>query len=48
MPTYARTPVAFERGEDGAFIVIGALHLPDEIGLLRLLAAQGYRITRVY
>ncbi len=35
-------------GEGGAFIAIGALHLPGETGLLSLLAAQGYRITRVY
>jgi uncharacterized protein YbaP (TraB family) len=35
-------------GEGGAFIAIGALHLPGETGLLSLLAAQGYRISRVY
>ncbi len=35
-------------GEGGAFIAIGALHLPGETGLLNLLAAQGYEITRVY
>jgi uncharacterized protein YbaP (TraB family) len=35
-------------GEGGAFIAIGALHLPGETGLLSLLAAQGYRITWVY
>ncbi len=35
-------------GEGGAFVAIGALHLPGETGLLSLLAAQGYRITRVY
>ncbi len=35
-------------GEGGAFIAIGALHLPGETGLLSLLAAQGYEITRVY
>ena len=34
-------------GEGGAFVAIGALHLPGETGLLSLLAAQGYRITRV-
>ena len=33
-------------GEGGAFIAIDALHLPGETGLLNLLAAQGYRITR--
>lgn len=31
-----------------AFIAIGALHLPGEVGILNLLAGQGYRITRVY
>ncbi len=35
-------------GEGGAFIAIGALHLPGETGLLSLLAAQGYQISRVY
>ena len=35
-------------GEGGAFVAIGALHLPGETGLLSLLAAQGYEITRVY
>jgi uncharacterized protein YbaP (TraB family) len=35
-------------GEGGAFVAIGALHLPGETGLLNLLAAQGYRISRVY
>ena len=35
-------------GEGGAFIAIGALHLPGEAGLLSLLAAQGYRISRAY
>jgi hypothetical protein len=35
-------------GEGGAFIAIGALHLPGDTGLLSLLAAQGYAITRVY
>lgn len=30
------------------FIAVGALHLPGEHGLLRLLDQQGYRVTRVY
>lgn len=30
------------------FIAVGALHLPGEEGLLRLLSRQGYRLTRVY
>lgn len=33
---------------DGAFIAIGAAHLPGEGGVLDLLEARGYRITRVY
>lgn len=40
--------LAVRLGEGGAFIAIGALHLPGETGLLSLLAAQGYQITRVY
>ena len=31
-----------------AFIAVGALHLPGESGILSLLSAQGYRVTRVY
>ena len=42
-----------ERMEDllrqgGAFIAVGALHLPGEQGILRLLQRQGYGIVRVY
>lgn len=32
----------------GAFIAVGALHLPGDDGLLRLLEQRGYRITRVW
>ena len=32
----------------GAFIAVGAAHLPGEGGVLDLLEAQGYRITRSY
>ncbi len=35
-------------GEGGAFIAIGALHLPGERGLVSLLANQGYRVSRAY
>jgi hypothetical protein len=31
-----------------AFIAVGALHLPGEKGLLKLLEARGYRISSVY
>ena len=34
--------------EGNAFIAVGALHLPGETGLLRLLRDAGYRVTRVY
>ena len=34
--------------EGNAFVAVGALHLPGDTGLLRLLANNGYRITRVY
>ena len=34
--------------EGGAFIAIGALHLPGEKGVLSRLARNGYRLTRVY
>ena len=32
----------------GAFIAVGALHLPGERGLLSLLSQRGYTVTRVY
>lgn len=32
----------------GAFIAIGALHLPDEKGLLNLLGEKGYKINKIY
>jgi len=31
-----------------AFVAVGALHLPGERGVLRLLEEQGYEVTRVY
>jgi hypothetical protein len=34
--------------QGGAFIAVGAAHLPGEIGLLRLLEKAGYRVTVVY
>jgi uncharacterized protein YbaP (TraB family) len=34
--------------EGNAFVAVGALHLPGETGLLRLLSNAGYRVTRVY
>lgn len=34
--------------EGNAFIAVGALHLPGDTGLLRLLTQAGYRVTRVY
>lgn len=34
--------------EGGAFIAVGALHLPGENGILNLLASQGYKLRRVY
>lgn len=34
--------------QGGAFIAVGALHLPGEQGLLALLRNQGMRLTRVY
>jgi uncharacterized protein YbaP (TraB family) len=34
--------------QGGAFIAVGAAHLPGETGLLRLLERAGYRVTVVY
>ena len=34
--------------EGGAFVAVGALHLPGEEGILRLLSRRGYRLTAVY
>lgn len=34
--------------EGGAFIAVGALHLPGEAGLLSLLEQRGYRLSRLY
>jgi len=34
--------------EGGVFISVGAMHLPGEKGLLRMLEKKGYKITRVY
>ena len=34
--------------EGGAFIAVGALHLPGEGGILKLLEGQGYQLTRLY
>ncbi|WP_299399176.1 TraB/GumN family protein [Pelagibius sp.] len=42
----ARMERFLQRG--GAFVAIGAGHLPGEAGVLDLLERQGYRITRVY
>lgn len=35
-----------ERGR--AFVAVGALHMPGEEGILRLLEDRGYRVTRIY
>jgi len=48
-----RNPVMLERmqprlAEGGAFIAVGALHLPGKKGLLHGLEQQGYRVTKVY
>lgn len=50
---YARNVRMVERmaprlAEGNALIAVGALHLPDERGILALLAAQSYSIARVY
>ena len=34
--------------QGGTFIAVGALHLPGDQGILRLLQRQGYSIVRVY
>jgi len=34
--------------QGGAFVAVGALHLPGEQGMLRMLERRGYRIVRKY
>jgi uncharacterized protein YbaP (TraB family) len=34
--------------EGGAFIAVGAAHLPGEVGVLHLLERRGFTVTRVY
>ncbi|MEO0360536.1 MAG: TraB/GumN family protein, partial [Pseudomonadota bacterium] len=38
---------AEELAKGGVFIAVGALHLPTEDGLVELLRADGYEVTRV-
>jgi uncharacterized protein YbaP (TraB family) len=32
----------------GVFVAVGALHLPGEQGLVRLMEESGYSVSRVY
>ncbi len=41
-------PIKALLADGNAFIAVGALHLPGETGILNLLAAEGYAISRVY
>jgi uncharacterized protein YbaP (TraB family) len=34
--------------EGNAFIAVGALHLPGERGLLKLLEQEGFKVTAIY
>jgi uncharacterized protein YbaP (TraB family) len=34
--------------EGHAFVAVGAIHLPGDLGILDLLATQGYHISPVY
>ena len=42
------TPVQPRLAEGGAFIAVGALHLPGESGILKHLEGRGYQLTRLY